>query len=202
MPRLFTGIEIPRDIGDRLALLRGGLPGARWIDRENYHLTLRFIGDIAMDVANEVAGALDRVRRAGFSLSLDGVGSLGTRKPHAIVARVASSPALTELQAEHERILQRIGLPPETRKYTPHVTLARLRGASGRDIADYLSVRGGFLAGPFPVERFVLFSSRNSIGGGPYVVEEAYPLVEGGRNRVASAWAREQAPAAPGVDWS
>ena len=69
MPRLFTGIEIPRDIGERLALLRGGLPGARWIDPENYHLTLRFIGDIDMDVANEVAGALGRVRRAEFALA-------------------------------------------------------------------------------------------------------------------------------------
>src|SRR5260221_12988425 len=176
MPRLFTGIEIPREIGDRLALLRGGLPGARWIDRENYHLTLRFIGDIDMDVANDVAGTLGRVRRPEFTLRLDGVGSLGTHKPHAIVARIGASQALTELQAEHERILQRIGLPPEQRKYTPHVTLARLKGATGRAIADYLSVRGGFLAGPFSVDRFVLFSSRNSIGGGPYIVEAAYPL--------------------------
>ena len=194
MPRLFTGIEIPRDIGDRLSLLRGGLPGARWIDPENYHLTLRFIGGIDMDVANEVAGELGRVRRSGFSLRLDGVGSLGTRKPHAIVARIGTSSALAELQADHERILQRIGLPPEQRKYTPHVTLARLKGATGRDIAEYLSVRGGFLAGPFSVDRFVLFSSRNSIGGGPYIVEEAYPLA-GGRDRIASAWAGE--PTAP-----
>lgn len=184
MPRLFTGIEIPADIAERLALLRGGLPGARWIDRQNYHLTIRFVGDIDMDIANEIAGELARVRRTGFSLKLDGIGAFGTRKPHAVVARVAPSPPLTELQAEHERIMQRIGLPPEQRKFTPHVTLARLRGASGRDLAEYLSIRGGFLAGPIVVTRFVLFSARNSTGGGPYVVEEAYPLlaraVEGG----------------------
>jgi 2'-5' RNA ligase len=83
---------------------------------------------------------------------------------------------LTELQAEHERILQRIGMPPEGRKFTPHVTLARLRNVRERDIAEYLTLRGGFHAGPFVVRRFVLFSSRNSSGGGPYVVEEAYPL--------------------------
>ena len=46
MPRLFTGVELPPDIGQALASLRGGLPGARWIDPENYHLTLRFIGDV------------------------------------------------------------------------------------------------------------------------------------------------------------
>jgi len=177
MPRLFTGIEVPAAIAEQLSYLRGGLPGARWIDRENYHLTLRFVGDVDMDVAEEIAAGLARVRRPAFVLKLSQVGTLGTRKPHAVVAKTGACPALLELQAEHERVMQRIGLPPETRKFTPHVTLARLRGAVGRDIAGYLTLRGGFAAGPFPVERFVLYSARNSVGGGPYVIEAAYPLV-------------------------
>lgn len=176
MPRLFTGVEIPAEIGDRLALLRGGLVGARWIDRENYHLTLRFIGDVDMVAAEAVAEALSRVRRRQFTLRINGIGALGSKKPHAIVATVESSSPLLELQAEHERILQRIGLPPEGRKYTPHVTLARLRHGSDREIAEYLALRGGFTAGPFEVGRFVLFSSRDSVGGGPYLIEEAYDL--------------------------
>jgi 2'-5' RNA ligase len=176
MPRLFTGIEIPPDIADRLAMLRGGLPNARWIDRDNYHLTLRFIGDVDRRVAEDVADSLDRVRRPVFSLRLTGVSALGTKRPHAIVAMAEPTPALIELQAEHERILQRIGLPPEGRKYTPHVTLARLRHGHPRDIAEYLTLRGGFFAQPFAVERFVLFSSRDSTGGGPYIAEETYDL--------------------------
>jgi len=176
MPRLFTGIEIPADIGDRLSLLRGGLPGARWIDRENYHVTLRFVGDIDMDVANDIADTLGGVSRPGFEVQIDGLSSFGSKKPHSLIALVKPNRALTELQAELERRLQRIGLPAEQRKFTPHVTLARLRGATARDVADYLSLRGGFSAGPFAVDRFVLFSSRNSVGGGPYVIEEEYPL--------------------------
>jgi 2'-5' RNA ligase len=176
MPRLFTGIEIPPDIADRLAMLRGGLPNARWIDRDNYHLTLRFIGDVDRRVAEDVAESLDRVRRPVFSLRLTGVSALGTKRPHAIVAMAEPTAALIELQAEHERILQRIGLPPEGRKYTPHVTLARLRHGHPRDIAEYLTLRGGFFAQPFAVERFVLFSSRDSTGGGPYIAEETYDL--------------------------
>jgi 2'-5' RNA ligase len=176
MPRLFTGIEIPPEIGERLSYLRGGLPGGRWIDRENYHITLRFVGDIDVHVANEIADALMRVRRTGFELRFDGLHSFGSRKPHAIVARVAPTPSLIELQAEHERLMQRIGLAPEGRKFTPHVTLARTKGAKTRDIAEYLSLRGGFFAGPFVVERFVLFSAKNATGGGPYIVEESYPL--------------------------
>jgi 2'-5' RNA ligase len=176
MPRLFTGVEIPAAIAERLSYLRGGLAGARWIDRENYHLTLRFIGDIDMIAAEAVAEGLSRIRRRPFSLRIRGVGALGTRKPKAVVAEIEPSPALMELQAEHERIIQRLGLPPEGRKFTPHVTIARLRNGGDRDVADYLALRGGFFAEPFPVDRFVLFSSRDSIGGGPYVVEEAYDL--------------------------
>jgi RNA 2',3'-cyclic 3'-phosphodiesterase len=176
MPRLFTGVEIPSDIGQALASLRGGIPGARWIDPGNYHLTLRFIGDVDDVTAHEVASTLERVKRNAFELHLDGVMSFGGRKPRAVIAAVAPAQPLLEVQAEHERLMQRIGLEPEGRKYTPHVTLARLRDSSSWEVADYLSARGYFRTSPFRVSRFVLFSSRASVGGGPYVVEASYPL--------------------------
>ena len=177
MPRLFTGVEIPPAIAQPLELMRGGLPGARWISPENYHVTLRFIGDVDDTVAQEAASVLSRVKRGAFDLHLDGVMSFGGRKPRAVVATVAPSQALSELQGEHERLLQRIGLEPEGRKYLPHVTLARLRNSSSRDVAEYLSARGLFRTPAFHIPRFVLFSSRASVGGGPYVVEASYPLV-------------------------
>lgn len=176
MPRLFTALEIPRDAALSLSLLRGGLPGARWIDVENYHLTLRFIGDVEGHMADEIADALDRVRRPSFSLTLSGVGAFGGKKPHAVWAGVLPSPGLAALQAEVDRICQRLGVPADPRKFTPHVTLARLRNSSPVDVAKYLSARGNFAAMPFRVGRFVLMSSRDSVGGGPYVVEEAWPL--------------------------
>jgi 2'-5' RNA ligase len=178
MPRLFTGLEIPSLVAQSLGMLRGGLPGARWITPENYHLTLRFIGDIDDALAHEIAGMLGRVRRGSFELRLDGLTSFGGRKPRALVASVAPVAALMELQAEHERLMQRLGLEPEGRKYTPHVTLARLRDSSSWQVADYLSERGHFRSTSFEVPRFVLFSSRASVGGGPYVIEAEYPLGE------------------------
>ncbi|BCM22478.1 RNA 2',3'-cyclic phosphodiesterase [Mesorhizobium sp. J8] len=177
MPRLFTALEIPRDAALSLSLLRGGLPGARWIDVENYHLTLRFIGDVEGHVADEIANALDRVDRPSFQMTLTGVGAFGGKKPHAVWAGVSASPDLTALQGEIDRICQRLGLPADPRKFSPHVTLARLRNASPLDVAQYLSARGNFAALPFRVGRFVLMSSRDSVGGGPYIVEEAWPLV-------------------------
>src|SRR5579863_6901390 len=176
MPRLFTGLEIPRHVGESLAIMRGGLPGARWIDPENYHLTLRFIGDIDDALARDIASLLGRVQRRSFEMRLVGLTSFGGRKPRAVVAVATPSSPLIELQAEQERLLQRLGLEPEGRKFTPHVTLARLRDSSSRQVADYLAARGHYRSAPFDVPRFVLFSSRASVGGGPYIVEEAYPL--------------------------
>jgi RNA 2',3'-cyclic 3'-phosphodiesterase len=184
MPRLFTALEIPPQVAQSLSMMRGGLPGARWIDPENYHLTLRFIGDIDDALAHEIAGMLGRVRRTAFEMRLDGLTSFGGRKPRALVAAATPIAPLMELQAEHERLLQRLGLEPEGRKYTPHVTLARLRDSSSHQVAEYLSGRGYYRSAPFEVSRFVLFSSRSSVGGGPYVVEADYPLGStGDRNK-------------------
>ena len=176
MPRLFTALELPAGIAFSLSLLRGGLSGARWIGPENYHITLRFIGDIDERTADEVADALIRVDRPKFDIALNGLAVFGSRKPHSLFAGATMSPSLRELQGEHERIMQRIGLEPERRKFTPHVTLARLKGASELAVATYLALRGDFRTAPFPVGRFVLLSSKASTGGGPYIMEEAYPL--------------------------
>jgi 2'-5' RNA ligase len=145
MPRLFTAIEIPPSVAEALDMLRGGVPGARWIDRENYHLTLRFIGDVDDVAAREAADALAQIKRMSFDLHFDGLAAFGGRKPRAVVANVAPTPALLELQAEQERLMRRVGLPPEPRKYTPHVTLARLRTSSSLD-GRTIYRRGAFFA--------------------------------------------------------
>lgn len=175
MPRLFTAIEIPHEVGSGLTLLRGGISGARWIDPEFYHVTLRFVGDVDDALARDIAQMLGQVRRKAFDLVLDGLDQFGGHKPRAVFAIVKANPALLELQAEHERIMQRLGLSPE-RTYKPHVTLARLRDASTRQVADYLALRGLYRSPSFHVPRFVLYSSRDSVGGGPYIVEAEYPL--------------------------
>lgn len=177
MPRLFTGIEIPADICLALSAYRGGLPGARWIDPENYHITLRFIGDIDERMADDVCSILgDARRRDPLTITIDGLDTFGGGKPRTVFARASGNGNLTELQAEQERLMRQVGLEPERRKFTPHVTLARLRDASPLNVADYFATRGHFPKLTFTARRFVLYSSRASVGGGPYVVEAAYPL--------------------------
>ena len=176
MPRLFTGLEVPADLGLSLSFLRGGLPGAKWIDVENYHVTLRFVGDVDDRTADEIAEELSRIRRPRFEVRIEGVMAFGGRQPHSLVAKIAPSAPLVELQGEHERICQRLGLAAEPRRFTPHVTIARCKGVSHEAVAAWLALRGGFASTAWTPERFVLYSSKASRGGGPYLVEGEWPL--------------------------
>ena len=175
MPRLFTAIEIPRSIADRLSMLRSGLSGARWIDPENYHITMRFIGDVDGATARDFTEALGELVGTPFTLKLSGVDSFGGNKPRAIFADIAPSPELESLQHSHEGAARMAGLRPERRNFKPHVTIARLRGARPDAVAAYLQ-NAGLISETFTVKRFVLYSSRDSVGGGPYVIEAAYDL--------------------------
>ncbi len=103
MPRLFTGLEIPGDVGLELSGYRGGLPGARWIDPENYHITLRFIGEVERPLANDVATALARVRFPAFELAVKGVGRFEQRSGGALWAGVEPRAPVAELAAKIER---------------------------------------------------------------------------------------------------
>lgn len=175
MIRLFTALEIPDGIAARLAGLQRGIEGARWIERESFHITLRFIGDIPEDIAADVDMALEAVPFAPFEIELEGVGEFGGAKPHAVWAGVKMTEPLRLLQQRHESAVRRAGLVPETRKYTPHVTLARLRGRETEDVYRFIAANNLFATPKFEVTRAVLFSARSGTGGGPYVAERFYP---------------------------
>jgi len=176
MPRLFTGLELPEAVVGRLTLVRGGIVGAHWLEPEDFHITLRFIGDVDGSLARDIDETLGDIRKPQAPVVFEALSWFGGDRPRALVAKVKADPALMDLQADQERRLRRIGLEPETRKYTPHVTLARLRGVGQAALADYLAARGALAAESFIAERFVLYSAREGSGGGPYVVEAAYPL--------------------------
>jgi RNA 2',3'-cyclic 3'-phosphodiesterase len=159
-----------------LQIMQGGIPGARWMDPHNFHLTLRFIGDIEQGLARELAHELDGVQARPFRLALKGIGLFGGNKPHSLYAGVEENAELRRLHDLHERICQVMGLPAEGRKFTPHVTLARLKEPEPRALQRWIEVHSLYRSPAFDVSRFVLFSSRPRIGGGPYAVEEAYPL--------------------------
>lgn len=188
MIRLFTAIALPDSVKQSLMLYCGGLAGARWQREDQLHLTLRFIGEVDERLADDVVYALAAIRSPAFSLSLAEVGVFGDRKrPKVLWAGVRSNPALTRLQTKVETALARVGLPPENRKFHPHVTLAKLdRGVPGNRLGDYLA-RNNFLSLlPFEVDSFQLYSSQLAQSGAIYRIEESFGL-DGGSGIAAAA---------------
>jgi RNA 2',3'-cyclic 3'-phosphodiesterase len=177
MLRLFVGIGFPPELKLRLSLLCSGVPGARWVDPGNFHLTLRFIGEIGENVAADIDEALSRLRARRFALQLAGTGVFGGDKPHSLWAGIERTPELVGLRDKVEQALIRAGLPPEPRKFAPHVTLARLRNPPLDKLHGFLATHAQFRAEPLPVEGFSLIASFQTKAGSVYEDQAEYPLL-------------------------
>jgi 2'-5' RNA ligase len=150
MFRLFVGIMLPQDVRTSLSRLCCGLAGAKWVDTDSLHLTLRFIGEVGGDKAEDIDAALQQVDAPAFELMLTGIDCFESGgKAHTLWTGVDKQPLLSRLRDKVESALVRAGCEPERRKFKPHVTLARLRVSSSRQVADYLSERGSFRSAPF-----------------------------------------------------
>jgi 2'-5' RNA ligase len=176
MLRLFVGIEFPPELKLALSLLCNGLPGARWVDPGNFHLTLRFIGEITEDLAGDIDAALAGLKARRFALQLAGTGVFGGNRPHALWVGVERHPDLVRLRDKIEQALIRTGLAPEQRRFAPHVTLARLRDPPLDQLGQFLAAHGQFRAAPLPVERFSLIASFPTKAGSVYEDQADYPL--------------------------
>jgi RNA 2',3'-cyclic 3'-phosphodiesterase len=176
MLRLFVGIEFPPELKLRLSLLQSGVAGAHWVDPGNFHLTLRFIGEVAEDTAADIDEALLRLKARRFTLQLAGAGVFGGDKPRQLWVGVEREPALSSLQNKIEQALIRIGLPPEPRRFSPHVTLARLRDPRRDDIQRFLAANAQFRAEMLPVGSFSLIASYPTKAGSVYEDQADYPL--------------------------
>lgn len=176
MPRLFTAIQLPPDLADALAEFAVPLAGARWIEPQDMHLTLRFVGDIDNLAADEFHAALSRIDEPAFTLTLSGFGAFGGQQPRTLWAGVGDNPWLDALARANDRAARSAGLPPDKHAFKPHVTLARLKGTRPEAVARVLGQLGAFASAPFQVESFALFSSRPKVGGGPYVIEDTFSL--------------------------
>lgn len=191
MYRLFVGLALPDFIRDELALLQDGLPGARWVDPDNYHITLRFIGEVDRYTAADIDSTLQGIDAGLFEMSLSGLGLFGHgRKTRALFAQIGSAPELSHLQSKVESAVVRAGQPPEPRKFSPHVTLARFRSPHPDHLQSFVERNGLLGIRPFAVEQFVLFESHMGKGGSVYEELAEYPL------RLPMAWKAEAQRAA------
>ena len=180
MYRLFVSIELPEAVKQTLLRLACDVPGARWVDPEQIHLTLRFIGEVDGAVFRDVTTSLDEVTARAFSLVVRGVGHFPPRgEPRVLWAGIENSDALVELRNRVESAIVRAGVAPEGRKFSPHITLARLKGTPERAVASFLAQNGLLRCEPAPVRDFHLYSSSLSAKRAVHRCEASYPLVAG-----------------------
>ena len=176
MHRLFVALRPPLAVRQRLRALMQGVQGARWQSEAQLHLTLSFIGEVDSHIAEEVARALDLIRRPPIAIRLDGVGSFASRgRPHSLYVRVAHSSDLTALHLAVQGALRRIGLSPDTRAFTPHITVARLPRTAG-PIDRWLADTAGLSEPPFTIDSFELYESELGREGSIYHVATRYAL--------------------------
>jgi RNA 2',3'-cyclic 3'-phosphodiesterase len=174
--RLFVALPIPIAVAQNIMLIQGGVPGARWQKREQLHLTLRFIGEVEGREAAMLDDALAAIEAPAFDLQLHGVGQFGNKQPHTLWAGARKPEALLQLQRKVDAAIRRVGQPQDAHKFTPHVTLARLRNPEGAKLIEWLTHHALFTSAEFRVEAFNLYSSRLSSDGSVYAVEREYVL--------------------------
>lgn len=175
--RIFVALPLPPDVADDLAAAAGGLPGARWVAAENLHITLRFIGEADGGELDEIVAALADVEAPAFSLCLAGLGQFGRgRHLRAVWAGVEPEAPVAFLAAKVGAALVRAGLDAEGRKFTPHVTLARLKHASEGRVADWMETHDGLRTRTFEADRFVLYRSHLTKDGAHYEPLVDFPL--------------------------
>lgn len=191
MIRLFVAIELPGEVRDRLAMLGAGVENARWVPPENLHLSLRFIGEVHEPVVEDIIPALSRIRMKPFALTLSGAGHFESgKRVRALWVGVEKSPPLIDLQDRIEAGLARAGIPRDGRRFTPHITLARLKNGAPGAVRNWLANSTLFRSVPFEVARFVLFSSHLGRSGSHYRHEHVFRFADGRRpeNASAEAW--------------
>ena len=177
MPRLFVAIDLPAGIREQLATLCCGLPGARWVSPEQMHLTLRFIGEVDGREFNLIGEALAEIQCEQFFMQLGEIGFFPPRgNPRVVWVGINKNEKLVQLRNRIESALVRKGLDPEGRKFSPHITLARLKDTPSSRIGAYLAHNSFFTTEKFLVNQFLLYSSVLNSKGAKHFIEEAYPL--------------------------
>lgn len=179
MPRLFIALPVPEDVADSLVTLQSGVPDARWVPAENFHVTLCFAGQVQGAVGRDLEEELSDIAGGPFAVTVAGVDQFSSGKqPKALVALVEKSDKLDWLQQKVSTVARNCGIGVERRKFRPHVTLARFRNGAetGHHIAQFMASHSRFRAGPWIAEHFSLYSSRQGRNGSIYIEEAAYHL--------------------------
>lgn len=176
MNRYFVALPIPSELRQRLTFMRANLPDARWLEPEDYHITLRFIGECDGPTVSHLIEELAQIESTSFHLETSLLGTFGHDRPRAIYLGIADNPALINLRERVDTAARNVGVQLDGRKFTPHITLARIARGKPAQVARAMEELGTPVVAPFAATTFSLYSSGRSRGGGPYALEESFQL--------------------------
>ncbi len=177
MPRVFVGIDLPRPTKDEIAEVAQGLIGARWTDPDNYHVTLRFLGDLSSPDLQALRERLGSLRCPNFPLRIRGMGHFPPRgQPTTLWAGVERSDELVSLRNRVERLAVKMGFPGDSRNFFPHISLANVKGARPDQVGLFLQNFSLFEAEVITARAFSLYSSLLTSEGPVYTIEAEYGL--------------------------
>ena len=175
--RAFIAIELPEKVQESLQQVQKRFQAhrfkVRWVKTENIHLTLKFLGNIRVDVVEEIRQAISEEveNRGPFNLQARGVGVFpGVKRPKVLWAGLTGDIGqLVSLQQTIDGRLVGVGFTREKRKYKGHLTLGRIKGRiNSRQLVNAMGEIGDFESDPFTVNRVVLFQSRLKADGAEY----------------------------------
>jgi len=176
--RAFLAIPCPDAWRTELTIAQSSLKFGRLVDPEDFHVTLVFLGDCSDLDLDELHALMEGFRAAPFDMRLGEAGHFGKGAPRAIHFAVAPDPPLLVLQSRLEHVARTAGIEVPSRRYVPHVTLARLKGheADAGPLALWLSQRRPHAVPPARVESVTLYASHLRSDGADYDDLAAYPL--------------------------
>ena len=177
MLRMFVGLMLPEPVEDELWPLQDGVPGARWTEPGQHHLTLLFLGEVPVNTLESLDERLRALRAPPMTLQPAGVGHFPPRgMPRTLWLGLEKSEPLARLHAQLADVARALQLAGDTRKFAPHVSLARLHHSPPYRVAEWEAACNRVRTVPWPVTTFELVRSLPGVNGSEYHVEQRYPL--------------------------
>jgi RNA 2',3'-cyclic 3'-phosphodiesterase len=177
MIRLFIAVDLPETIVPFIAGMGGAIPGSRPVPKDQLHLTLKFIGDTDTGLLPDIKDALHSVEFPQFSFQLCGVGHFPPRgMPRVLWAGIRPAAETVSLRNKIETTLADIGIEREHRKFSPHLTLCRLKNSPLKRVTRFLSENALFNTPEFDITEFKLYSSILTPKGAVHTTQEIFQL--------------------------
>lgn len=136
--RTFICFELPETVQQKLAQLQGKLQklgkGVRWVRPSGIHLTLKFLGDVDEIKMPDIVQAVQKAAEAyaPIKIQLHGTGAFpNLRQPRVYWIGVEAADDLLKIQHDLENELAAVGFPKEEKKFSPHLTLGRVKSSDG-----------------------------------------------------------------------